>query len=310
MVHHQFKHPISFSECVIDCALFLEFRNRDFQWRHGTLVAAVQPASQFYAISTVSNLERIQKNEGKLLNQGLKLCYHRGANKQLGNDVSIYYPGFQKFAENCIAIQIDKSDCEIAYLLCTLMAEVYLNESKRVDNLLSIFKSYIHNKCETAGSSTAAPDIYINDALLVEVKNEPGSTSSDPLREVVSYYIQRATSLKRPFPCFLVEVSGPNMMVSGAIFVDHVYVDMLVPPVWLVPQIKNYKAMVNVAKTLKALKVAVSDLLTYKSSDILHQLEYPSLQVFEYYEETIQIEYSGELSQKECSKEESLTRRK
>ena len=121
---------------------------------------------------------------------------------------------------------------------------------------------------------------------MVEVKNEEGSTNCEPLPEVISYYCQS----KENKPAFLMVLCGPSMTIYGAVFVGHLFVDRLIPTVWLVPQIRNSEAMIHIARTLKALKNAVCKLMEYKPLHI-HQPQFPAFQNFQHNDDIIQIEY-------------------
>ncbi len=212
------------------------------------------------------------------------------------NDVSIYYPGFQTFADNCKSIPISAEDCQFARILCLEMAEVYLTEQKRVDQVSEVFKAYIHPSCVVNDQPNAPlADLRIANALLAEIKNEDGATDNEPLREVISYYCQTSSSNNNnACPSFLVVLTGANMTIYGAVSVGHVYVDRLIPPVWLVPQIKNSDAMINTARVLKALKDAVSERITYNVS--LSQPDYPCLQGYDNdNNDWVSIKYSKEV---------------
>lgn len=90
-----------------------------------------------------------------------------------------------------------------------------------------------------------------------------GSGNCDSYRECLAYYIARLDEVRLPNPSFLVELVGPNLIISGAVCGEGVYVDRLVPPLWLVMQPLENAAMMRVARTLKALAKACHKLQKY-----------------------------------------------
>lgn len=64
-------------------------------------------------------------------------------------------------------------------------------------------------------------------------------------------------------PAFIITLAGPEMKIYGAVYGECVYVDRLVPPVLLVQQPYCKKEMLQIAKTLKALKVSLTELSNY-----------------------------------------------
>lgn len=253
----------------------IEFCSTDDDRKIEEIRSALSPASKFANISSSTYITKRQAVEEKLKNKTIPICYHRGDMKTAGNDVSIYYEGFQTFADECKSISITRDDCVNAYTLCIHMANVYEKEYLRRDMLLDFFQKYVDKDCCACQTQTSPEaDIFLHNVLLVQVKNEPGSTDCDPLREVISYYCQGLTSNNR-CPCFIVEVSGPNLTIYGAVYGGSVYVDRLVPPLWLVPQIKNSDAMLKIARTLTALKRAVNTLNEYQKLKPLGNPRYP-----------------------------------
>ena len=96
------------------------------------------------------------------------------------------------------------------------------------------------------------------------------TVSSDPLREIVRYYIKQvecslqddADTLTRDV-CFLVVISGANMTIYGGIHGRYITVDRLVPTVWLVLQPKDMVAMII---TSVRTKIAVKIKALFRSS--------------------------------------------
>lgn len=68
---------------------------------------------------------------------------------------------------------------------------------------------------------------------------------------------------KCPAPGYVIELLGTHFIISGAVFGEEVYVDHLVPPLWLVWQPNNSAAMIHVAKTMKSLRQSLVCLEQY-----------------------------------------------
>ena len=213
-----------------------------------------------YASRSSKGLRDSFVGENLLAFGGSPLCHHRGQTP-VGSHVTLYYRGFWDFIDDCENIRIDRNDCRIALALCQSMSIYYNTERDREQAFLSA----VHSIFPTIVSSTTGsnPDLFIERACLFEVKNEVGSDNCDSYRECLAYYTTRLDKLRLPCPSFLVELVGPNLIISGAVFGEGVYVDRLVPPLWLVMQPLENAAMIRVARTLKALAKACHDLQKY-----------------------------------------------
>ena len=144
-----------------------------------------------------------------------------------------------------------------------------------------------------------------NAALIIEGKNEIGSSSGDPCMKSAAYYtknVDAKLNLLHRSPCFLIEVFGPNMAISGAVFSNTACVDKFTT-LSLLCQPNDYKANISVTRTLKALKNAVhrlkahyKDLDTHLAPKEVEQLQYP---VFRSYRasdgNTIDFVYTGKI---------------
>ena len=122
--------------------------------------------------------------------------------------------------------------------------------------------------------------------LILETKNEVGVGGCDSYLEVVDYYklLPKAICPGCPAPCFLIEIIGVHMAIYGAVYTDTVCVDRLTPCHWLTFQPHNHLAMEKLAKTFKALKVALNRLESYYSSftdaDTYQDQVYPVFKTF------------------------------
>ena len=235
-------------------------------------------ASLFAKISELPDQVSIEK---KLLDEGFPICYHRYHAFPV-DDVSIYYKGFRDFVDNCQNIDITKGDCEMVLKFCYEMSKLFTSEQERVGAILSFFRAYISRYFKKGPTSNYPDaDISLGSICLVEVKNEQGSGNCDPLREIIRYYIYKIDQhdMNTRRVCFLLDITGPNMTIYGAVHGQHVFIDRLVPTVWLVPQQNNIMAMIHMVKVLKAFRVAVLELynrqFTFRFG--IEQARYPDL---------------------------------
>jgi hypothetical protein len=246
------------------------------------IIAATQPASTYSRVNSLSSLRHTAKKEDLLDFKRIPICHHRGG--YVGNDVSIYYPGFHKFASQCKSITVDGDDCKFAHQLCLAMKDMYDSEDDRMKAFVELMNQYMNKKFSIAHKGDPHADFYIQGILYGEGKNEPGSTNNDPYREVISYYSGelRVMSRMSSAPSFLAEVSGASLTISGAVYGESVYVDRLVPPVWLVNEEMNSEFREQIVRTLKALKVAVDELDEYYKC--LIQVDQPRFPCFQHYQ--------------------------
>ena len=115
------------------------------------------------------------------------------------------------------------------------------------------------------------------------MKNESGlGGESDSHSQAIAYYVQTLEKRgpdKCPAPAYLIELVGPQLTISGAVYGRYVFVDRLVYPVWLVPQ--NQKAMIRIARIFKALKEAIETIQWFNAFKIYaSQPRFPIFQLF------------------------------
>ncbi len=244
----------------------------------------MKPAST-YASSSSSSLKRRHKTESELARFDIAPCTHRD---RTGHHVSIYCPVFSEFTTQCENVDIDRGDCLFAHLLCDKMKEYYSSEEARQAEFVNQLMKYfpLWNVTVSKGGDPHA-DIYIGKEFLVEVKNEPGSTTSDPFPEVISYYVQGIrTSCS---PAFIATLDGTNFTIYGAVYSECLLVDMLTPPVWMVDQYNYNPAMERIARVLKSLKLSLTKLRGLGS---VEQSLFPYLQKFKIGEDEMTIRYT------------------
>ena len=178
-------------------------------------------------------------------------------------------------------------DLTFANKMCEEMSKYFEFETDREEEFQKLMNEFLQDvlgekkitkrsyKDNTLGQRGCKDDGAIQpcSCVILEVKNERHSTDDDAFSEVIAYYIQsfktNATDTgehlkpvgRCPAPAFLLELVGPHLFISGAVYGKYVFVDRLVDPVWLVPQ--NQKAMIRIARIFKALKDAIRVIRSY-----------------------------------------------
>ena len=210
------------------------------------------------------------------------ICDHREG--RVGDDVTLYYPGFQRFVNDCNGIKPSKSDFYSAKKVCDKMSEYFLKEKERENAFADAIREFFKVDVVQSTTSKSVADIVIdpNSCVIMEVKNESGlGGGSDSHSQVIAYYVQtleKRKPLQCPAPAYLIELVGPQLTISGAVYGRYVFVDKLIDPVWLVPQ-HNEEAIFKIARIFKALKEAYFKIRQYYKNDT--EVKYPRLPAYE-----------------------------
>ena len=239
------------------------------------------------------------------------ICDHREG--RVGDDVTLYYPEFQQFIDNCNGmIKPSKSDFCFAKKVCDEMSKYFSSEKERENAFAKEIKEYLKqelgkNDVVQSESGQSVADIVINpnSCVIMEVKNESGQGGgSDSHSQIIAYYVQSLEEKKPdqcPAPAYLIELVGPQLTISGAVFGRYVFVDKLIDPVWLVPQ-HNEEAIFKIARIFKALKEAIGKIRQYyENATPVIQPRFPIFKSFDkgdiQYEEAIKSHtYEGTLT--------------
>ena len=269
----------------------------------------------------------------KLLELKTPICDHREG--MVGDDVTLYYPGFQRFIDQCNDITLipTKEECTLIQHMCTYMSKYMpvgrtrLNtkgettnvqpETIRQDIFMKLMNQFLENPIVT--NDDEVKQFYENDTrfvqngmmekgggrldgyidpckcVILEVKNESGQGGgSDSYEQVIAYYV-KTLEVKQvgrcPAPVFLLELVGPHLFISGAVYGRYVFIDKLIDPVWLVPQ-HNEDAIIRIARIFKALKEAIRKIRQYYWNVPVSQPRFPIFQSF----------YKGNIQYKEAIK--------
>ena len=225
------------------------------------VMAEIMPSSSKYG-------KNPQKTKGKLRKKGLQICDHRDGDN--GDDITLHYQEFQQFVNQCDTVELDQADNEFRDRMCDQMSHHFSSEKARQNEFKRLMNEYMPGSEMTPKLPKERPkyDGCIDpcSCVILEVKNESGKGGgSDSYAQVIAYYVQ---SLKEklvdrcPAPAFLLELVGPHLFISGAVYGEYVFVDRLVDPVWLVPH-QREEAMIRIARIFKALKEAIGKIQQY-----------------------------------------------
>ena len=213
-----------------------------------------------------------KKNEWRNLQLAFRkvpICDHREG--RVGDDVTLYYPGFQRFIDNCHKIELSTEDFAFAKKVCDKMSKYFSEEKGRENAFANVIMECFEiddNDVDLSERFQSVPDIAINpdSCVMIEVKNESGQGGgSDSHSQAIGYYVQSLEKRKQdkcPAPAYLIELVGPQLTISGAVYGRYVFVDKLIDPVELVPQ-HNEKAIIKIARIFRALKEAYGKIRQY-----------------------------------------------
>ena len=200
---------------------------------------------------------------------------------EVGNDVSLYYSEFQDFMDNCDQVKPTSEDYSFALELCIKMAKHYNVELDRKNALVEVLQKYFpKSNIDVSKTGDSKCDIMMDDYIYIELKNEVGTGGADSFPECLSYYIRDLQY--RPYdvcslPAFIIEVVGPNLFISGAVFGEGIYVDRLAT-LWLTPQTQNNLAMLKIARVLASFRKAVESITQFYNN--LRLIENPRFPAF------------------------------
>ena len=299
------KQQALFSVCTCDTfffilLLYLGYKHCSVEEKVTTMIDLTHSASAYSKVGDKPSISQAKARDKVMNFKGVTICNHRC--QVTGNDVTLYYTGFQEFVDLCKSANLEREDYVFVNDLCFWMAQCYDSEKDRISELEPLFQQYLGYQFQldkvtfNLGSEC---DLCVNPHCLaiIVVKNEPCSTNSDCFREGCAYYtqsLQNRKYLRCPAPGFIIEVAGPNLTISGAVFGELVYVDRLVDPIWLVHEVHNSAAMIKKAKIMRALKISMEGLRCYymAQQQQVHQPRFPYFQCFR----DNHITFTGELN--------------
>ena len=136
--------------------------------------------------------------------------------------VTLLHPVFGQFVDDCQTGRMTEDDNQFVGKLANVMSDLYPNETQRVKELDTIFKSVyldlnINEKIPGTNyamdASLFADDPNLPPYFIAEFKNEAAISKSEPYMQAVAYYLE-ATKTYAPrmsnstLPCFLLIAFG------------------------------------------------------------------------------------------------------
>ena len=198
-------------------------------------------------------------------------------------------PILAQVAEDCEVAAPTEGDCSFTARVASAMSENFTTEGKRIDKFWELledensvkFQRFLFGDDKTDGSLTHPKGgLMVN----VEVKNEVGSGGGAIHVQNAAYaakYAAGQAGVLRQYstcPTLLIELAGPNMSFSGAVFSNVVVFDQLTPMVSLLWQ-PHSPLMLQAARCFAALRMALPRLLAYydsvQSQVLRQQLDFP-----------------------------------
>ncbi|KAH9949162.1 hypothetical protein B0H21DRAFT_820351 [Amylocystis lapponica] len=194
--------------------------------------------------------------------------------------ITLYHPVFAKFLQLMAEPQeFTSEELNHAHSFVTLAAAHYRYKDTRREKLRSVMGAAVHNsilaskalsyasrrlKPDGAVSSVETPDGFLIITAIHEVKLEIGDGGSDPIAQgECDYAAVYSSNEARPIrevcccPAFIVGMAGPNIIVSGAVFVDQLVAQTLTDYISVVPRPSHdARAMTGAPRsTMQAIKI-------------------------------------------------------
>lgn len=198
-------------------------------------------------------------------------------------------PILAQVAADCASAAPIERDCSFTTQVASAMSQNFPTEGERVDKFWELleheytvkFQRIEFGDAKTDGSLTHPKGGLM---LNIEVKNEVGSGGGAIHVQNAVYAAKYAAGQARVLrqfstcPTLLIELAGPNMSLSGAVFSNVVVCDQLTPMVSLLWQ-PHSPLMLQAAQCFAALRMALPRLLAYydsvQSLVLRQQLDFP-----------------------------------
>ena len=229
--------------------------------------------------------------DSKLKTLGKYLHFHRQstARNEPTTPVALLDPILAQVAQDCEDAVPSKDDCNCTIRVASAMSANFSKETTRMSIFWQLLEAEYGVKFDRIKFGDAETDgslMHFKGGLMVniEVKNEVGAGSGAIHVQNAAYaakYAGREGNIARQpsvCPTLLVELVGPNMSLSGAVFSDVLICDQLSPMVSLLWQPHN-PLMLQAARCFMALRLALPRLAAYYDSVHLlatpRQLDFP-----------------------------------
>ena len=222
------------------------------------------------------------------------MCFHRSAqdDDKQPTPVVLLDSTLAQVSQDCEHATPSDADCKFAALVASTMSGTFADECFRMRKLWHLldkefnvtFQCAKYGKAESDGSFLHPGGLLVN----IVVKNEIGSGGGAIHVQNAAYAAAHAFQAhkvrrKSVCPTLLIELAGPNMSISGAVFTDIATCDHLssmVPLLWQ----PHSRLMLQAARCFSAIRKALPRLCTFYEAldqeELNHQapkrqLQYP-----------------------------------
>lgn len=202
---------------------------------------------------------------------------HHRPSSALGTPVALMDESLARVAEDCDAIQPTERDCRFAETVSTRMSEAFDSETERMEAMQQLLKDEYglpFVRANTTRGTTDGTVRHISGAAVpnLEVKNEIGRGGGSIHVQNASFAAGLATETacddvraRCRCPTLLIELAGPNMSLSGAVFGREALCDPLTPMVSLL-WLPHSPLMLQAARCFAAIRRALTDLVRFYDS--------------------------------------------
>ncbi len=222
------------------------------------------------------------------------MCFHRSPHDidTQTTPVVLLDPILAQVSHDCECATPTDADCKFAGLVASAMSQAFADEEQRMQTFWQLledefnvtFQRAKYHQAETDGSFIHLGGMLVN----IEVKNEIGSGGGAIHIQNAAYAAAHAFQAKKVrgksvCPTLLIELAGPNMSLSGAVYTDMALCDQLSPMVSLLWQ-PHSRLMVQAARCFAAIRNALPSLRSFyealdqqalEQQEPTRQLEYP-----------------------------------
>ncbi|KAG2095110.1 uncharacterized protein F5147DRAFT_718816 [Suillus discolor] len=188
--------------------------------------------------------------------------------------VTLLEPIFAKFVDDCQNHQPTVRDNDFVQQLSQSMSSFHPDELTRMCVFQQVLRDYVGStNFTTDGHLLSTNGKFVQ--VILEVKNEIGSGTTEPFAEAMLYYRKfmedskiEIAKLRSVIPCIHIIVFGACIGFAGSVFTEKVQSDVLVPIIPLFWHSTDLRMQVMAARTFGALKIAIEKLTNMYSRPI------------------------------------------
>ncbi len=227
--------------------------------------------------------------DNKLKDMGNYLNFHRALQEQPATPVALLDPILAQVAQDCEFADPSEADCRFTAKVAAAMSQPFREETERMNKFWELLQAEYGVEFHRLKFSNAETDgslVHVKGGLImnIEVKNEVGAGGGAVHVQNAAYAAKYAAlpgSVVRGCsvcPTLLVELAGPNMSLSGAVFSNMLICDQLSPMVSLLWQ-PHSPLMLQAARCFAGLRKAIPSLVEFydsvQSQTVARQLSFP-----------------------------------